>query len=176
MHVIVKDTASDAGETVQALLELDREKVSAVIGPMVHAEAVSPEAQRMGMPMIAITQKDNVVGIGDYVFRNFLTPRAQMRSLCRLCGGKLGIAQAVILYPDENYGRTFMGLFRDEFQARGGEILTAVAYSPEAIDFSLPIKRLLALFQGSPEGAPTEPESGKAASRRRRKRTRRTPS
>ena len=169
VHVIVKDTASDAGQTLQALQALERENVSGIIGPMVHAEAISSEAQRMGMPIMAITQKEGVTGAGGFVFRNFLTPLAQMRSLVSYAVNKLGIAKAVILYPDENYGRTFMGLFRDEFQARGGEILVAVAYSPEATDFSVPIKRLLRFSKEVPkEGRPERRESRESGSRRNR--------
>jgi ABC-type branched-subunit amino acid transport system substrate-binding protein len=169
VHVIVKDTASDAGQTLVALQELDRENVSGVIGPMVHAEAISRDAQQMGLPIIAITQKEGVTGVGDFVFRNFLTPLAQMRSLASYAVNKLGIAQVVILYPDENYGRTFMGLFRDEFQARGGETLAAVAYSPEATDFSAPIKKLLRFSREVPkEPRPERREPRETGSRRSR--------
>jgi ABC-type branched-subunit amino acid transport system substrate-binding protein/predicted negative regulator of RcsB-dependent stress response len=169
VHMIVKDTASDAAQTLRALHELERENVFGVIGPMVHAETVSPEAQRMGMPMMAITQKEGVTGVGDYVFRNFLTPQAQVRSLVSYAVEKLGVTQAVVLYPDENYGRTFMGLFRDELQARGGEILTAVAYSPEATDFSAPIKKLLRFSKEIPKRAKAElKESRETGARRSR--------
>ena len=169
VHLIVKDTASDPEQTVQALLELDREKVSAVIGPIVHAEAAAPEAQRLGLPMIAIVQKDNIVGIGDYVFRNFITPRAQMRSLAAYVTGKLSITRAVILYPDETYGRTFMGLFRDEFHARGGEVLTALAYSPEAVDFAATVKRLLRFAREVPKEPRPDRAPAKSGDSRRRK-------
>ncbi|MGE5258678.1 MAG: penicillin-binding protein activator [Hyphomicrobiales bacterium] len=169
VQVIVKDTASDAGQTMQALQELERENVSGVIGPLVHAEEVNREAQRMGMPIIAVTQKEGVIGVGDYVFRNFITPAAQMRSLADYAAGHLGITQAVILYPDETYGRTFMGLFRDEFQARGGQILAAVAYSPEATDFSASIKKLLRFSQEVPkEPKPERKEPRESSSRRSR--------
>jgi branched-chain amino acid transport system substrate-binding protein len=169
VDLIVKDTASDPEKTVQALLDLDREKVSAVIGPIVYAEAAAPEAQRLGLPMIAIVQKDNVVGIGNYVFRNFITPRAQMRSLVAYVVGKLAITRAVILYPDETYGRTFMGLFRDEFQARGGEILTALAYSPETVDFAASVKQLLRFAREVPKEPRPDRVPVKAGDARRRK-------
>jgi len=161
VQVLMKDTASEAETTLRALRELEREGVSAVIGPMVHAEFVVHEAQAMGMPIISITQKEGVVGVGDYIFRNFITPAAQMRSLAAYAVSKLGTARAVILYPDEPYGRTFMGLFRDEFQTRGGEGLTAVAYSPAAADFSAPIKRLLRFSQKVPK----EPRSDRVEPR-----------
>jgi branched-chain amino acid transport system substrate-binding protein len=169
VQVIVKDTASDVGQTLQALQELERENVSGVIGPLVHAEEINREAQRMGVPIIAVTQKEGVIGVGEYVFRNFITPAAQMRSLASYAVGHLGITQAVILYPDETYGRTFMGLFRDEFQAGGGQILTAVAYSPEATDFSASIKKLLRFSQEVPkEPKPERKEPRESSSRRSR--------
>jgi ABC-type branched-subunit amino acid transport system substrate-binding protein len=169
VQVVVKDTASDAGQTLRALQELERENVSGVIGPLVHAEAINREAQRMGVPVIAVTQKEGVVGVGDYVFRNFITPSAQVRSLVSYAVGHLGVTHAVILYPDEAYGRTFMGLFRDEFQARGGEILTALAYSPEATDFSSSIKKLLRFSQEVPkEPKPERKEPRESGSRRSR--------
>ncbi len=143
VRLILKDTASDADVTVQALQELDRENAAAVIGPLVHAEAAAPEAQRRGLPIIAITQKDQLAGLGPYVFRNFVTPKAQAQSLAAYAVGRLGITRAVILYPDEAYGRTFMALFREEFLNRGGQVLDTLAYSPEAVDFSPVIQRLL---------------------------------
>jgi ABC-type branched-subunit amino acid transport system substrate-binding protein len=92
-----------------------------------------------------------------------------MRSLVSYAVGHLGITHAVILYPDETYGRTFMGLFRDEFQARGGEILTTVAYSPEATDFSASIKKLLRFSQEVPkEPKPERKEPREGTSRRSR--------
>ncbi len=168
MQIIIKDTASEAQTTLRALRELDREGVSAVIGPMVHAEAVVHEAQAMGMPIITITQKEGVVGVGDYVFRNFITPAAQVRSLVAYAVTKLGATQAVILYPDESYGRTFMGLFRDEFQARGGDVLAAVAYSPSAADFSAPIKKLLRYSQKVAKESRSDRADPRAGGRRSR--------
>jgi ABC-type branched-subunit amino acid transport system substrate-binding protein len=167
VQVIVKDTASEAETTRLALRELAHIGVSAVIGPMVHAEAVVHEAQAVGMPIIAITQKEGVTGVGDHVFRNFITPAAQVRSLVAYAMTRLGVGQAVILYPDEPYGRTFMGLFRDEFNARGGEVLTAVAYSPSVTDFSASIKKLLRFSQKIPKESHSDRDS-RAASRRSR--------
>jgi len=167
VQVIVKDTASEADATLLALRELAHAGVSAVIGPMVHAEAVVHEAQAIGMPIIAITQKEGVTGVGDHVFRNFITPAAQVRSLVAYAVTRLGVGQAVILYPDEHYGRTFMGLFRDEFQARGGEVLSAVAYSPSATDFSASIKKLLRFSQKIPK-EPRPDRDSRTAIRRNR--------
>jgi branched-chain amino acid transport system substrate-binding protein len=169
VNVSVKDTQSDAGRTLLALQELERENVFGVVGPIVHAEAVSREAQRLGMPMIAVTQKEGVIGVGDFVFRNFMTPAAQVRSLVAYAVGTLGVAQAVVLYPDEPYGRTFMGLFRDEMKTRGADVLLAVPYSPEATDYSAVIKRLLRYSREVPkEGRPEAKEPRETGLRRSR--------
>jgi ABC-type branched-subunit amino acid transport system substrate-binding protein len=143
VRLVVKDTASEEAATLQALRDVERENAAAVVGPLVHAEAAAHEAQRLGLPMIAITQRDQLAGLGPYVFRNFVTPRAQVHSLVAYAVGRLGIRRAAILYPDETYGRTFMALFREEFEARGGVILDALAYSPAAVDFAPVINRLL---------------------------------
>ena len=166
-QVLIKDTASEPHATLAALRELEREGVAAVIGPMVHAETVAQEAQAMGLPIVALTQKEGVVGTGNYVFRNFITPAAQMRSLAGHAVTKLGAAQAVVLYPDEPYGRTFMGLFRDEFQARGGEVLTAVAYALAATDFSGPIRKLLRFSQKVPRDPHSDRGDARAGGGRR---------
>ena len=168
MQVIVKDTASEAQATLIALRELEREGVSAVIGPLVHAEAVVHEAQAMGLPLIALTQKDGVVGVGDYVFRNFITPSAQVGSLVAYAIGTLGATRAVVLYPDEPYGRTFTGLFRDEYQNRGGEVLAAVAYSPSATDFSGSIRKLLRYSQRIPRESRSDRADSRSSGRRGR--------
>jgi ABC-type branched-subunit amino acid transport system substrate-binding protein len=169
VNVVVKDTESDAGRTLQALQELAHENVFGVVGPLVHAETVNREAERLGLPMIAVTQKEGVIGVGDYVLRNFITPAAQVRSLVDYAVGTLGVAQAVVLYPDEPYGRTFMGLFRDELTAKGGQVLLAVPYSPEAVDYSAVIKRLLRYSREVPkEGRPERREPREPTPRRSR--------
>ena len=159
VRLVVKDTASEEAETLQALRDLDRENATAVIGPLVHAEAAAREAQRLGLPMIAITQRDQLVGLGTYVFRNFVTPKAQVRSLAAYAVGSLGIHRVAILYPDDTYGRTFMALFREEFLAHGGVILDALAYSPEAVDFAPVIKRLLQFSRRIPKEEPPVPRA-----------------
>ena len=169
VNVVVKDTESDAGRTLQALQELERENVFGVVGPLVHAEAVNREAQSLGLPMIAVTQREGIVGVGDYVFRNFITPAAQVRALTTYAVRTLGITQAVVLYPDEPYGRTFSALFRDELKARGADVLIAVPYSPDTTDYSAVIKRLLRYAHEVPkEGREGKPERRETLPRRSR--------
>jgi ABC-type branched-subunit amino acid transport system substrate-binding protein/outer membrane protein assembly factor BamD (BamD/ComL family) len=141
-QIIVKDTGSNLNQAIEALKHLDAERVALVIGPVVTSEAVAHEAQKRAIPIIAMTQKVSIAEIGDYVFRNFLTPEMQVDAIVQFAVEKLGIERFAILYPDENYGNTFMKLFRDEVLGYGSEITGIESYQPDQTDFSGPISKL----------------------------------
>jgi ABC-type branched-subunit amino acid transport system substrate-binding protein len=151
VNIIVKDTAGDPDKTRQALLELNEEQVAAIIGPIVTAQVAAQEAQALGIPIITITQKDNITSIGDNVFRNFITPQMQVQALADYVFDDLGIRQFAILYPDETYGDTFMNLFWDQLIEKGGYVVGVQAYDPKGTDFAGPIKKLVGLYYDTPE-------------------------
>jgi len=148
--VIIKDTASDPARAAIAVKELFDENVAAIIGPVVTAESAALEAQKHGIPIITLTQKDNIPGIGEYVFRNFITPGMQMKTLVSYAVRELGLSRFAVLYPDEKYGKTFMNLFWDEVIAHGGTVVGVESYSPEGTDFADPIKKLVGLYYDVP--------------------------
>ena len=164
INIIVKDTGSDPEQTLQALQALHAASVAAIIGPLVHVELAAREAQSLGIPIVTITQKDRIPEIGDNIFRNFLTPRMQVRALVSFAVEQMGAMRFAVLYPDEVYGRTFMDLFWSELLPYGGRIVGAESYDPSETDFSDPIKRLVGLYYpvpgdlmaGRPEGVGTE--------------------
>ena len=86
-----------------------------------------------------LTQKDNIVDTGDFVFRNFLTPRMQVKAIIAYAVEELGLKRFAILYPDERYGITFMNLFWDEVIAYGGSVVGAESYRLVQTDFIDPI-------------------------------------
>jgi ABC-type branched-subunit amino acid transport system substrate-binding protein/outer membrane protein assembly factor BamD (BamD/ComL family) len=141
-QIIVKDTGSSQNQAIEALKNLDAERVALVIGPVVTSEAVAHEAQKRALPIITMTQKVNISEIGDYVFRNFLTPEMQVDAIVSFAIQMLGIERFAILYPDENYGNTFMELFRDEVLDYGAEITGIESYQPDQTDFFEPISKL----------------------------------
>lgn len=141
--VLVKDTGSNSNQAVQAVQEMARENVTAIIGPIITAAAAASEAQDAGIPIIVLTQKPDITKTGDYVFRNFLTPRMQVRSLVSHGMQMMGIRRYAVLYPQEKYGTVFLEAFRNEVQAQGGDLVAAQSYTVKQSDFSAPIKRLL---------------------------------
>jgi ABC-type branched-subunit amino acid transport system substrate-binding protein len=151
MNIIVKDSHGNPDQTRLAMQELIEEKVAAIIGPIVTAEVAAAEAQANGIPIITLTQKDNITSIGDYVFRNFITPEMQVKTLTDFATNTLGLNRFAILYPDETYGITFMNLFWDRLLENGGKIVGVESYNPQHTDFADPIKKLVGLYYDLPE-------------------------
>lgn len=151
IKIIFKDTASNSDTAVAAVKELFDENVAAIIGPVITAESAAIAAQNKGIPIITLTQKDHIPGMGDYVFRNFMTPGMQVKALVSYAVGSLGLKRFAILYPDEKYGTTFMNLFWDEVIAHGGEVVGVESYKPAYTDFADPIKKLVGLYYEVPE-------------------------
>lgn len=172
INILVKDTGSNPDQTLQAMQELHSANVAAIIGPLVHVELAAREAQAVGIPIITITQKDQITAIGDNVFRNFLTPQMQVRALVSFAVEQLGAMRFAILYPDEVYGRTFMDLFWTELQQYGSQVVGVESYDPTETDFSDPIRRLVGLYYPVPADLiARRPKGQRTESHRRRGRS-----
>ena len=151
MNIIVKDTGGSTEQTRLAIQELIDERVAAIVGPIVTAELAAFEAQQNRIPIITLTQKDQITDIGDYVFRNFITPEMQVKAIADYTTTSLGLNRFAILYPDENYGITFMNLFWDRLIENGGKVVGLESYNPEHTDFADPIRKLVGLYYKIPE-------------------------
>ena len=141
-RVIVEDTRSDSDYVIEAFRHLDQERVAIIIGPIATSEAAAWQSQKRSIPIITLTQKPGIADIGDYVFRNFLTPEMQIDAIVPLAIEKFDIQRFAILYPDENYGHTFMKMFRDKVMNYGAEITGIESYHPDQTDFAEPISKL----------------------------------
>lgn len=142
-QLIVKDTASDTERSASAVREMCDAGVSAVIGPMLTAQSAAEAAQRCGVPIITLSGKEGIPDLGDYVFRNFITPRMQMEALVPYAVHVLGLQRFAVLYPEEKYGTTLMNVFWDEVLEQGGTVTGVEAYRPKSMDFTEPIKKLI---------------------------------
>ncbi|MBF0232674.1 MAG: penicillin-binding protein activator, partial [Desulfamplus sp.] len=146
---VVKDTESNDEKTVECVQELAQSNVAAIAGPLVTAEAAAKEAQKMKIPMVCITQKSEVTAAGDYIFSNFITPEIQIAGLVTHAIGTLGVKNFAILYPDDKYGQTFMGLFKNALAKAGGNLVVSEVYGANQTDFSSAIQKLAAI---TPQG------------------------
>ncbi len=144
VRIVIKDTEADVTKTVQGIREFSEDAhVAAIIGPLATAQEAALEAQKNEIPIITLTQKKDVARIGDYVFRDYLTPEMQVRALVSYTMNELGLRRFAILYPDEKYGVTFMNLFWDEVSTNHGEVVGIESYQVDQTDFSAPIKKLI---------------------------------
>ena len=151
VKIIIKDTGSDPDVAVNAVKELFEDHVAAIIGPIFTAESAALEAQNRGIPIVTITQKDNIADTGDYVFRNFFTPKMQVETIVSYAIEELKLKNFAILYPNENYGKVFMNLFWDEVMAYDGKVVGVESYELDSTDFVDPIKKLVGLYYELPE-------------------------
>jgi branched-chain amino acid transport system substrate-binding protein len=154
LELIIEDTAGQAEQTVSQLEKLTTEsKVVAIVGPLVSkpAAAASQKAEELGVPIITLTQREGITAEGNMVFRNFLTPSREMRTLLQRVMYEMGLSRFGILYPDNRYGHFFMNLFWDELESRGGYVTAVESYDPEETDFAAQIKKMVGLYYPRPE-------------------------
>lgn len=151
IRLLVRDSGSDPARTRQAVEELAvRERAMAIVGPLESMSAVEAarQAQRLGIPIITLTQREGVADTGDYVFRNFLTTGLQIEALVRHSMNNLGISRFAVLYPDDSYGREMMLRFWYAVAERGGTVGGIEPYEIDQTDFGDPIRRLVHLKGG----------------------------
>jgi branched-chain amino acid transport system substrate-binding protein len=163
INIHIKDNESQPAIAEQRIKELQESNVLAIIGPVAASEAAAAKAQELKIPIVTMTQKSNITDVGDYVFRNFLTPEMQVKTLIQYTMGSLNINRFAILYPDESYGNAFMKLFRDEALKAGGTVSSIEAYSPDEIDFEAPVKRLIGYNQWAAQEAFVKPDNSTRA-------------
>lgn len=149
MEVIIRDTAGQPETALNELQALvDTERVLGIIGPLSSKTAVfiSEKAQEMGVPMITLTQRQDIVKTGDMIFRNFLTPAQEIDALLQVAMGQLGMKRFGILYPDNAYGRFCMNLFWDKLDELGGSVTAVESYPTDVTDFADQIKKMVGLY------------------------------
>ena len=130
VNLVVKDAPTEGDGALKAFTALAKEEgVAAVIGPLggQSVKALAPEADRLGVPMLALTQRDDDVPRNAYVLHVFLDNQDLVRSLVRYCRTKLGYTRFASLYPDDRYGQRLSKAFAEVVRQEGGNLVTSVA-------------------------------------------------
>jgi len=141
-HVIIKDTQSSPERAAECVAELNKENVMGIVGPMLTPHAAGVQAETLGIPLIALTQKSEFPLEGDYLFSNFITPEMQVRSMVSYISQELGLKKVAILYPNERYGQRYMELFWNAVDEFNVEVVGVEPYDGDKTDFSIPIQKL----------------------------------
>lgn len=140
--IIIEDTGADGQKAVRGVDRLYQKNVSAILGPLLPVNEAGDRAQELGIPMIALTQKEEFPDQGEYLFSNFITPRMQVQTLASYLFGELGIQKVAILYPQEKYGTKYMNLFWDMADDYGAQVVGVESYDGMGTDFSKALQKL----------------------------------
>ncbi|MBW6512770.1 MAG: penicillin-binding protein activator [Desulfuromonadaceae bacterium] len=145
IDILFRDSAGEALRAEQAVAQLaNEERVLAIAGPLTGQGAVNAArlAQHERTPLLTLSQRDGLPDIGEYVFRNALTNRQQVKALVHYAieQGKKSFA---VLAPDSPFGHKMAQLFAEEALLSNGLVIASEFYLPEATTFDREIKRLM---------------------------------
>lgn len=146
IRLLVRDTQGDPEVAVQRLRELAEDpNVIGIVGPLRAAVALAcaEEAQRLGVPMITLTQREEVARVGDYIYQNGLTIRQQVDTLVEYVMEEMGLSSFAVLYPKDSYGMLSKDLLVSKVLEMGGEVVSAVSYEEGETDFQDEIRLLV---------------------------------
>ncbi|MDD5224470.1 MAG: penicillin-binding protein activator [bacterium] len=149
-QVVIQDAESDPQAATRAVENLVlRDHVLAIVGPLLSptSEAASRRAEVLKIPLISLSQKEDLTKSRRYVFRLGLTHSQQVESLVAYAMDTLGMRKFAILYPKDSYGEDFIFRFWDEVKKRGGEIRGVEGYDPKSTDFGDQIKALAGISE-----------------------------
>jgi len=142
VDLLVRDTRSDAVETSTVVDRLAREdRVHALLGEVVSSRSLAAArvAQREQVPMLTPSATSpEITAVGDYVFRSCYTDTFQGVALARFAVESLGaLRAAVIVDRDQRYSVELARLFREDFERRGGKVVSEQEYPDGESDFSV---------------------------------------
>jgi len=143
--VHVRDVESDPEAALDAVSELtEGVGVVGLVGPLLSATSteVAEYAQKKRVPLVTLSQKEGITRVGDYVFRNFLTPAQQAASVAEYAIGVMGYDSFAVLHPDNTYGIEMAELFAREVESRGAHVVRTRSYEYGNSDFSEEISYL----------------------------------
>ncbi|HVP66294.1 MAG TPA: ABC transporter substrate-binding protein [Anaeromyxobacteraceae bacterium] len=139
-------TSRDQGITVFQRL-INREKVSAIIGPTLSttATAADPIAQASKVPVVAVsnTAPKGITDIGDYVWRVSLTEAQVIPAALALARQKLGFKTAALLYGnDDAFTKAGFDVMEAALKASGVQILGIQTFATRDRDFNAQLTAL----------------------------------
>jgi ABC-type branched-subunit amino acid transport system substrate-binding protein len=154
MTIIVRDSVGTPEGAARAVEELAEAGVVAIVGPLMSnsAQAAAMKAQELGVPMISISQRDGVIEVGDFIFRNSVSPASEVDAVVDYSIGKKMLKRFFILYPDNKKGSEYERLFTKKAEELGGKIVARHAYAPNEMEFAVVLKGVGGGTPGNPLG------------------------
>ena len=146
LRLIVRDSRGEPERAAALVAELAEDpSVVAVIGPVFSQEslAAAGAAEVSGVPLVTLSTRQDLPAERANAFRTRTTPEDEVGALVRYAFEELGAERFAVLYPETRYGRGMRKIYWEEVVARGGRMVAASSYDPEAVDFSNPIRDMI---------------------------------
>jgi ABC-type branched-subunit amino acid transport system substrate-binding protein len=171
VRLVVRDTAGSPAAAAAAVRALAADPdVVAIVGPLSGeaAEAAARAAELAGVPLLALTGREEAARVGRFALRLGAASRIEAEYLADYAVRGLGVRRIALLYPDDAYGLALRAAFWDAAEARGAEVVGVARYAVDAMDFAEPIRRLIGyeLLTGAERAALAERERLRRRARR----------
>jgi branched-chain amino acid transport system substrate-binding protein len=148
--LVLEDDATSKEQGIAVFQRLiNRDKVSAIIGPTLSttATAADPLAQQGKTPVVAVsnTAAKGITDIGDYVWRVSLTEAQVIPSALKAAQAKLGFKNAAILYGnDDVFTKGGFDVMKASLEAAGIPIVDIQTFATKDRDFNAQLTALKA--------------------------------
>ena len=155
-QLMVKDDRGTPEGAAAAAEEAVKDGAELIIGPLfaTSVRAVSPVAQRVGIPVVAFSNDAQVAGRGVYLMSFLVTQDINRIIAYSAAHGRKRFAALV---PDDAYGRLMGEAFRQAVSANGGSVKAFEAYPPSANAMLEPARRLVDTMKRADEdGEPVD--------------------
>ena len=171
IQLVVRDSEGSPERAAAAVRELALDDgVLAIVGPIFSAEseAAAMEAERFGVPLLTLSNRLEVGAGRDYVFRLRMTPDDEIQHLVEYAINEAGAQTFAILYPMSRYGRGMRSRYWEAVVDRGGKVVAAAGYEPDATDFKASIRSMVGFDLITPDERVALKERSQALRRGRR--------
>ncbi len=144
LELLPFDTRGSATAAANAAAAAIGDGASIILGPLLASSvrAVAPAARAAGVPVVAFSSDQTVVGERIYTL-GFL-PEDQVRRVVSFASSR-GVSKFAVLAPDNAYGATVVEIARQTAARVFGEVTHVQYYDPNAEDFT-PAVRVLANY------------------------------
>ncbi|AMV70788.1 hypothetical protein JCM30471_25950 [Desulfuromonas carbonis] len=159
VRLLFRDIGADPERSAEAVSRLVREDgVMAIAGPITGSAAVAAaeRAQQEQVPLLTLSQREDLPQLGNMIFRDSLTPQLQAEALARYAVEVRGLTRFAILLPDSRSGQEMADLFTAALRRCGGQVLVRAAYAPDATDFRRQVRLLMGKDPDARDEAPSD--------------------
>ena len=146
IRLVVRDTEGDPAKAAGAVRELARDPgLVAILGPIFSKEslAAAAAAEEVGVPLVALSTREDLPEERANAFRTRTTPKDEVAVLVDHAFDVLEAKRFAVLYPKTRYGRGMRKLYWEAVTTRGGKMVAASSYDPEAVDFAGAIRDMI---------------------------------